>query len=145
MSIYFILFWSSLFIVSLACCKWGEEPEKAVAGMFVAAAVATPLVRSAIAFRYKDVEIGVLLIDACLLAGLVWITVRADRWWPLCVTALQLLTFLSHVGKAVNPSLWRYGYQLMATWAAWPMVSILAMGVLRCRLRARRNVSISHG
>lgn len=145
MSIYFILFWSSLSIVSFACFKWGEEPEKAVAAMFLAAAVATPVVRSAIALRYKDVEIGVFLIDACLLAGLVWITVRADRWWPLCVTALQLLTFLSHVGKAVNPSLWRYGYQLMATWAGWPMVSILAVGVLRCRLRRGRSDGISLG
>jgi len=145
MSIYFILFWSSLSIVSFACFRWGEEPEKAVAGMFVAAAIATPLVRSAIAFRYKEVEVGVLLVDACLLAGLVWIAVRADRWWPLCVTALQLLTFLSHVGKVVNPSLWRYGYQLMATWAAWPMVSILAVGVLRCRLRKRRSDSILRG
>ena len=145
MSIYFIFFWSSLSVVSFACFRWGEEPERVVAGMFVAAAIATPLVRSAIAFRYRDVEVGVLLVDACLLAGLVWITVRVDRWWPLCVTALQLITFLSHVGKAVNPSLWRYGYQLMATWAAWPMVSILALGVLRCHLRKRRSDSTSHG
>lgn len=145
MSIYFILFWSSLSIVSFACFKWGEEPEKAVAAMFLAAAVATPLVRSAVAFRYRDVEIGVLLIDASLLAGLVLVTVRADRWWPLCVTALQVLTVLSHVGKAVNPALWRYGYQLMATWAGWPMVSILAIGVLRCRHRRRRHGSISPG
>lgn len=145
MSIYFILFWSSLAIVSYACFRWGGKPEKLVAMMFLGAAIATSLIRPAAAFRYSDVEIGVFLIDACLLAGLVWVTVRADRWWPLCATALQLLTVLSHVGKTVNPALWRYGYQLMATWTAWPMVTVLAVGVLRCRSRTKRRDSTLHG
>jgi hypothetical protein len=139
MSIYFLLFWSSLAIVSYGSFRWGGKPERLVAIMFFGAAIATSLLRPAVAFRYRDVEIGVFLIDACLLAGLVWVTVRADRWWPLCATALQILTVLSHVGKALNPALWRYGYQLMATWAAWPMVAVLAVGVLRQRSRMAKQ------
>ena len=145
MSIYFLLFWSSLLIVSLASFQWGGKPEKAVSVMFLGAAIATPLVHPAASVSYRDVEIGVLLIDGLLLAGLVVVTVRADRWWPICATALQLLTILSHVGKAVNPALWPYGYQLMAVWASWPMVAVLAVGVLRCRIRTARHGDTSPG
>jgi len=103
--------------------------------MFLGAAIATSVVRPSASIMYRDVEIGVFVIDCLLLAGLVWVTVRADRWWPICATALQLLTVLSHVGKALNPALWQYGYQLMAVWASWPMVAVLALGVVRCHLR----------
>ena len=145
MSIYFLLFWSSLILVSLAAYRWGGTPEKAVAAMYLLAAVATVVVHPATTVRYRNVEMGVFLIDACLLAGLCVVSVRADRWWPLCATALQLLTVLSHVGKAVNPGLWRYGYQLMAVWAAWPTVGLLALGVWRHHRRTRRTADTSLG
>ncbi|MES3100509.1 hypothetical protein [Sphingomonas faeni] len=137
MSIYFLLFWSSLLAASLAAFRWGGPPEKAVACMYLLAAAATLVVEPALGVRYRQVELGVFLIDACLLAGLVFVSIRADRWWPLCATALQILAVLSHVGKAVNPGLWRYGYQLMAVWTAWPTVGLLAFGVLRNRRRER--------
>lgn len=130
---------------ALASFQWGGRPEKAVSVMFLGAAVATSLVRPAASVSYRDVEIGVFLIDSLLLAGLVVVTIRADRWWPICATALQLLTILSHVGKAVNPALWPYGYQLMAIWASWPMVAVLAVGVLRCRFRTARRDGTSPG
>ena len=145
MSIYFLLFWSSLLLVSLGSFRWGGRPEKAVSVMFLGAAIVTSLIRPAASITYRDVEVGVFLVDALLLAGLVWVTVRADRWWPICATALQVLTVLSHAGKAVNPNLWQYGYQLMAVWASWPMVAVLAVGVIRCRLRRATPVGISPG
>ncbi len=142
MSIYFLLFWSSLLIASLGAVRWGGWPEKAAAVMFLGSAIVTSLIRPSVPTMYRDVEVGVFLIDAFLLAGLVWITVRADRWWPICATALQGLTVLSHIGRAMNQALWPYGYQLMATWASWPMVTVLAVGVIRCRLRKGMHESI---
>jgi hypothetical protein len=139
MSIYYLLFWASLISVTLAAYRWGAAPERAVASMYLLAAVATTVAHPAISVRYRDVELAVFLIDALLLAGLVFISIRADRWWPLCATALQILTVLSHVGKIVNPALWRYGYQLMAVWASWPTVVILAVGIWRERQRQRQR------
>lgn len=141
MSIYYALFWASLILVFLAAYRWGGTPERTVAGMYLLAAVATTAAHPAIAVRYRDVELLVFLIDAFLLAGLVIVSIRADRWWPLCATALQMLTVLSHVGKIVNPNLWRYGYQLMAVWASWPTVVILAVGIWRERQRTRRRAT----
>lgn len=143
MSIYFFLFWSSLLAVAFAAHRWGEWPERAVAALYVGSAVATALLRPTITLRYQNVEVAVFLIDVCLFCGLAVVALRADRWWPLCATALQVMTLLSHVGKAVNPHLWRYGYQLMAVWAAWPMVGLLALGIWRCHRRRTTTPAIT--
>jgi hypothetical protein len=145
MSIYFLLFWSSLLLVSLAALRWGGGTEKSVAALYLFAALATALVRPSIAMRYREVEVSVFLIDLALLVGLAIVAVRAERWWPVCAAALQMLTILAHIGKAVNPMLWRYGYQLMAVWTAWPTVGLLAFGIWQHRRHARRRVDIWSG
>ena len=135
MSIYLGLFWLSLALVGVAAARWGGVPERSAAAMYVVAALATVLVRPAFATRYQAVEPTVFLIDLILLVGLVTLTIRHDRWWPICATALQALAVLAHVGKLMNPDLWRFGYQLMAVWSAWPTVLILAAGVWSNRRR----------
>lgn len=145
MSIYFLVFWTSLVLVAACAWRWGGDPERKVAAMYLLAAIATLLVRPAVAIRYREVEVAVFVIDALLLLGLAVVAVRSDRWWPVCAAALQALTVLAHVGKVVNPDLWRYGYQLMAVWAAWPTVGLLAAGVWSHRRRARRLAVISPG
>lgn len=129
MSIAFLSFWTVLMITAAAAWIWGGRPEKAVASMYVAAAVGTILVRPAMTIRYGSVEVSVFAIDVLLLIGLTIVVVRSDRWWTVCATALQSLTVLAHVGRMFNPHLWRLGYQMMAEWAAWPTLFLLAYGI----------------
>jgi uncharacterized membrane protein len=130
MTTYFVLFWIFLILVCGAAAVWGGKSERAAAVLYAGAAVLTLLVRPALQHRYEHVEIAVLTIDVGLLIGLSVVTVRSRKWWPTCATALQALTVLAHVGKLLNPLLWRYGYQLMAVWSAVPSLLPLAFGII---------------
>jgi hypothetical protein len=83
-------------------------------------------------------EIYVFVIDLTLFLGLTLVAVRCGLWCTICASALQCLTVLAHVVKALNPGLLRLGYQLMATWAAFPAVLLLSAGIWS---RARRTSS----
>lgn len=133
MSTYFVLFWLCLAAASLGAARWGEWPERTVAALFFTAAAVSMAIAPVTTAKYHGVEAGVFMIDLLLLAALLAVAVRADRWWPICASSFQALAVLSHVGKAMNPDLWRYGYQLMAVWSALPTVICLAAGVLRQR------------
>lgn len=145
MSIAFLFFWTVLLTAAAAAWIWGAGPEKAVAALYVAAAVATILVRPAMSIRYGSVELSVFAIDVLLLIGLTIVVVRSDRWWTVCAMALQSLTVLAHVGRMFNPHLWRLGYQMMAEWAAWPTLLLLAYGTWSAWRRRSRPTPISPG
>jgi hypothetical protein len=129
MSPFLALFWLSLVSLCAAASRWGGRWEKVVAAMYLAAAVATVVARPAFESRYESVEMLVFAVDLLLFVGLAFVAVRCGLWWTICASALQCLTILAHLGKLLNPGLWRLGYQLMATWSAWPAVALLAVGI----------------
>ncbi len=129
MSPFLAFFWLVLLLLAGASARWGGPSERLVALMYVVAAVLTAATRSAFELRYQKVELTVFATDVLLFGGLAMVAVRTGRWWVICAAALQCLAMLSHLGKLLNPTLWRLGYQLMATWSAWPAVALLGVGI----------------
>lgn len=138
MSPLLLVFWLILVGAGIAAARWGGGPEKAVAALYLTAAVATVIARPAFELRYGGMETYVFVVDLTLFLGLTLVAVRCGLWWTICASALQCLTVLAHVGKALNPGLLRLGYQLMATWSAYPAVLLLCAGIWS---RARRTPS----
>ena len=82
---------------------------------------------------WPHVQIGMFAVDVLSLAVFVGVALRSESFWPLCVSAFQLLGVMTHVAKMVDPALeqWAYitagiiwTYLLMAalavgTWNAW--------------------------
>lgn len=129
MSLLLAFFWLLLVLLGAAAARWGGPAEKVVAAMYLAAAIATAVARPAFASRYGSVEFTVFAVDLLLFVGLAFVAVRCGLWWTICASALQCLTLLAHLGKMLNPGLWRLGYQIMATWSAWPAVALLGLGI----------------
>ncbi len=132
-----IAFWVFLLVTAASAYSWGAVPEKLVATLYLLASLATVVARPALSIRYGAVEVPVFVVDFLLLIGLAFVTSRSNRWWLICVTALQGMTVLAHIGKMLNPNLLRLGYQMMATWAALPEVALLAIGVLLQAMKTR--------
>ncbi len=141
---YVMTFYLALPLLVLAASRWGGWPEKSVAILFVAAALATMLVRSGAATKYHSVELGVFAVDLALLAGLAAVAVRANRWWTIWAAAFQAITVTGHLAKMATPGLSRMAYALMLGVSAYPALIALALGIWnhhRATIRAAGAIS----
>ena len=122
-------------LLGIACfyaLAWGGAPERLTAGVFLIAACASYYAPFS---RYREMEIALSAIDLVTLVALAAIAARADRFWPLYVSALQLLTLGIHGAKAYQPDLVYWMYGGASGKIAYPMIVLLAIGVLRHRRR----------
>ena len=79
---------SVLFSSAATAWKWGGLDERLASTGFIIATLVTPLVNSS---NYGNPETGVLLVDGLLLAGLLVLAMRSDRFWPMWAAAFQLV------------------------------------------------------
>lgn len=129
-------------LLLLSSCMYafwrGGAPERLTALAFLLAAAGTLLLHLPRTTEFDDLEVGVLLVDAALLAFLVGLSVRANRYWPLWVTAIHISTLAVHLAKALNPALVWPVYATAASVASIPMILILWIGTMRHQQRLKR-------
>jgi hypothetical protein len=115
----------------------GGSPEKIGAAMMAIGSVTTVIVLRVAGVSITSVEYGVLIIDSVFLVALAALAVRADRYWPLWVTALQLLTVAAHVAKLIEPNMIFQAYIfLMVIWS-YPQILLIVLGTWRHQRRLR--------
>ncbi|MBI0473985.1 hypothetical protein D9601_01220 [Sphingomonas sp. MA1305] len=117
----------------------GGAPERWTALVFILGAAATFVAPFSDALRpFGRLEPMLLLVDVAMLGGLVGIALRADRYWPLYVTALHFLAIAIHGVKAIQPTLVPWMYAGASGKIAYPMLLLLAVGAVRHRRRVAR-------
>jgi hypothetical protein len=128
-------------ILLLGTCGYalwrGGAPERIAAAALLAATIGSAIFRSEAQARFLDVEVGIFIIDVLLLAVLIAIMLRADRGWPILVSALHLCTVGAHALRFIDPAMIRVTYVVMVTAWSWPMVIALGIGTWRHRARLR--------
>ena len=132
------IFWA-LLIITCGYALWrGRKYEQLSALVFIAATIASVLARTSGQERYFAVERSDLIIDTLVLAAMVAIALRSDRFWPLWVAGLQLTISLSHVLKAIQPDLLPLAYAAAERFWSYPTLIILFIGAWR---QHRRGMS----
>lgn len=125
-----------LLIGSCGYALWrGGAPERITAAALLGAAAATVLALSEIPVRFRQVEIGVLIVDLVLLIVLVGVAVRADRAWPLVMAGLHLTAVGAHFVKFVDVQMIRVTYAVSTAIWSYPMLAVLVVGTWRHRAR----------
>ncbi|MGN6690926.1 MAG: hypothetical protein ACTHJU_08300 [Sphingopyxis sp.] len=134
---------ANFLILLLGTCGYalwrGGAPERIAAGAMLAATIASAVFRSDIDGRFIDLEVGLFLVDAILLAVLLAVMLRADRGWPILICALHLCTVGAHGVKLIDSEMIRVTYVVMVTAWSWPMVIALGVGTWRHRRRLLIN------
>lgn len=130
-----------LIILGVTCgyALWrGGGPERVGSLMLLIAALATGYFYAASSTSFQTVEVGVLMVDHLLLAGLVILMSRADRLWPIAMTGLHLVNVAAHWVRIDDPGLLSAVYAIILQSWAYPMQLLLALATFLHRRRIRR-------
>jgi hypothetical protein len=134
--ILFLVLW-------LGCCLYalvrGGGPEKIGALIFLVAALLSALLEEPKGSRFDSVEFGMLIVDLTVLAALLALALRADRFWPLWMCAMQGVQVFSHFAIAINTTVIPWAYWNAQTLWSYPMLLLLAAATAWHRSRLRKR------
>lgn len=121
-----------------AALRWGAAPERCCAAVFVAMNLGDRAYH-AIAGRdsiYITVDTGHLILDLLAAAVFIGVALRANRMYPLWLSAFQLVSVISHFARGVDGTMADLAYALMNYVPYNVMLLILAAGI---GMHARRQ------
>ena len=134
-----ILFFNLLLLGSCGyAIARGGAPERITGWLLIGATILTPLTARGLAMRYVQAELGIFIVDVVLLTALTVIALKADRFLPMVLAAMQLDTTAVHILKLFDADLIRITYALMIAAWSYPMLLVLAIGTMRHRRRMAR-------
>ncbi len=117
---------------------------KWIAFLYLCAFGATRLIWLQPDFFWSDYHHIIALIDISLLVGLYAVALRSDRWWPIWIAGLHLLTVLSHIQAGLAPAFAsRVFFALEVFWAPIKML-VLLLGAL-VDWKADHDASLRNG
>lgn len=116
----------------------GGGPEKAGIAIIAIGSVLSNLLASAPPLRFSHVESGIFLIDLLALLAFVALALRAERYWPLWISALQLIGTAGHAVKMVDSHVIRLVYAFMMSLWSYPMLLLVAGGTWAHQRRLAR-------
>lgn len=133
------------FLTLLAACTlyalWaGGAPERTGAIVYALSVAATFLIVPARDHPpWINLEVGAFVIDAATFLAFVLIALRADRYWPLWVTAFLGIGVLGHLAKLMVPDTFWRAYAVVLTIWSYPILVLIAVGAFRHRQRLARG------
>ena len=113
----------------------GGGPERVGAAVYALSVPITHLALLASNQHWRNLEIGVLIVDAVTFVIFIVIALRADRFWPIWVSALLGIALLGHLGRFVMPdTYWRAYAKVLAMWS-YPILALMVLGTFLHRRR----------
>lgn len=135
MNYYFIAF---LFVCCLYAFVAGGAPERLGAAVYALGCLASHLAYSAPPIKFRSVETGVLIVDVLAFVAFILLALRANRFWPIWVSALIGLGVLAHPARWAGPDAVPWAYQVMLSIWSYPSLALIAIGTFNHRRRLAR-------
>lgn len=126
----------------IACTAYalvaGGAPERWGAGVYALSCVATYLVQDISQIPWRSLEYGVFLVDVATFAFFCVFAARADRFWPIWVSALLGLGILGHLARWAGQDVIPWAYAVVLTIWSYPILAIIALGTFNHQRRLKR-------
>ncbi|HEV2818006.1 MAG TPA: hypothetical protein VGW40_12395 [Allosphingosinicella sp.] len=127
----------------LICCAYafigGGAPERIGAAIFLIGSVLTYVVLETSPIDFRGVEVGVFIIDVVVFAAFVLLAVRANRYWPLWMSALLGLGVVGHLAMLLHPRVIPWAYAVVLSIWSYPILLLMAAGTFAHQRRLIRN------
>jgi hypothetical protein len=135
-----IMSFSAVMLLLVIQAGWrGGAPERLAAGSMAIAALATGYTSFDDEMTFICVQWDVFWIDAGLLCVLMLIALAADRFWPLWLSAFQLLAVAAHAARGYGPDILPFAYWWLVGKASYPMIGLVCIGIERHWRRERKS------
>jgi hypothetical protein len=128
-----------LCLAMLFVARKGDEPERLVAITILAMTVLD--VANHLFFgdpTWFEVNPGHLVIDTWALLTMTWVALKANRGWPLWISAIQLMMVIAHLAKLMEIDEARRSYWLMTQVPYLAEIATLIIGTSAHAARQRR-------
>jgi hypothetical protein len=78
--------------------------------------------------NYSHTETGVLVVDFLLLAGLMVLALKSDRFWPMYAASFQFVGSLVHVASMTEQGSYAWAYAVGLVFWSYPVMIALMVG-----------------
>ncbi len=130
-------------ILLLASCAAGlvvgGAPERIAALIMIGGTILSWVSVSVTNRGFVGPEAGLFAVDAAVLLALGAVAMKANRFWPIPMTAFMIPQVLGHVLRLADPTLLPWLYWLTSSLWGYPMLLSLLIGAIGHRLRARHS------
>lgn len=127
---------------SFAIWRGGTDERVGAAIMLVGSAFTVASMLSP-SFDWSGSRSGMVIVDLAVLAALLILSLRTDRFWPLWMTAFHLIGVTSHLAMLVETSNALPAYAMLQGFWAYPMLAALVIGTA-ARARWERSPAPAH-
>lgn len=128
-------YWGFLAISSVFVFLRGGAPERIGIAIVFAGSVLSFIAGTLEGREFGGFEISVFLVDVAVLGAFVLLALRADRFWPIGVAALQIAGVTSHIAELSSSRIIAWVYSIGQALWCYPIILLILWGTLRHRKR----------
>lgn len=117
-----LYFFGTLLLVSAYALTRGGAPERIVAIFYLLAYTMSVIATRTASHLYDSVIGSVLIVDLCLAAALIAVSLYANRYWTMWASSLQIVSIFAHFAMLILPGVVSAAYE--ATLLIWSYASL---------------------
>jgi len=129
-------------ILSAACCGYavirGGSPERLTAAIFLAGIIISVMISIRMPPPPDGFQSVIFVVDTAMLFALGSVMLLARRYWPIAITAFQLLAVMGHIIRLLDPHIVPVLYWVANAFWAVPQMIVLAIATRRHQARLSR-------
>ena len=138
------IFEAGILLALILIAMWrGAGPERWSAAVFIGMFVLDRIYHFILGrgAQYGTMDIGHFCIDLIATIAFVTIALRANRIYPLCLSALQVIAIISHVIRAISPAIAGGAYSILMIVPSYLQTAVFGTGLY---LHLRRVQKFPH-
>lgn len=125
-----MLFAILMSVVALLVLWRGSRAERAALAAIVAGSVLSGMAAHH-DMLWEGGETGIFLVDVAVLCAFIVILAFSDRFWPLWLTAFQIIAVMTHLARFASPRTIPLAYAFAEQLWVYPMLALLTVAAIR--------------